>query len=221
VKTYMMAGPNAYSDLADAVEASPRETAILTYEGGRTATVRLAISRNGGIMELAPRSRNHGVLLDTWKLVSVTLAGQKPPKSGGQEYVNDLINRRNYLRKHGSPGVWPELVREFENMDQGAMGKLVAAESHYDAWGLARELGLPQIETHKTKTLASCKVPKNYQSYITAAMASFLPFNYSVEGKVCGDGQYRAWLSEEFKGCGNGHYWLLISPTHAIFAEDD
>lgn len=31
----------------------------------------------------------------------------------------------------------------------------------------------------------------------------------------------RAWLSKEFRGCGNGHYYLLISPTHAIHYEDD
>ena len=31
----------------------------------------------------------------------------------------------------------------------------------------------------------------------------------------------RAWLSREYKDCGNGHYYLLISPTHAIFCEDD
>lgn len=31
----------------------------------------------------------------------------------------------------------------------------------------------------------------------------------------------KAWLSREFRGCGNGHYYLLISPTHAIHYEDD
>lgn len=31
----------------------------------------------------------------------------------------------------------------------------------------------------------------------------------------------RAWYSEEYRGCGNGHYYLMIDYTHAIFAEDD
>lgn len=30
-----------------------------------------------------------------------------------------------------------------------------------------------------------------------------------------------AWLSREYKNCGNGHYYLLISPTHAIYYEKD
>ena len=32
---------------------------------------------------------------------------------------------------------------------------------------------------------------------------------------------YRGFYSEEFKGCGNGHYYLLFDATHAIFYEDD
>ena len=31
----------------------------------------------------------------------------------------------------------------------------------------------------------------------------------------------KAWLSREYQGCGNGHYYLLLSPTHAIHYEDD
>ena len=31
----------------------------------------------------------------------------------------------------------------------------------------------------------------------------------------------RGWLSDEYKGCGNGHYYLLLDATHAINYEDD
>ena len=31
----------------------------------------------------------------------------------------------------------------------------------------------------------------------------------------------KAWYSEEFKGCGNGHYYLALDETHALFYEDD
>lgn len=31
----------------------------------------------------------------------------------------------------------------------------------------------------------------------------------------------RAWYSEEFRDCGNGHYYLALSPTHAIYWERD
>ena len=36
-----------------------------------------------------------------------------------------------------------------------------------------------------------------------------------------GDGIKRAWYSEEYRGCGNGHYYLAINATHAIYYEKD
>ena len=35
------------------------------------------------------------------------------------------------------------------------------------------------------------------------------------------DGKKLAWLSLEYRGCGNGHYYLMFDATHAIFYEDD
>ena len=31
----------------------------------------------------------------------------------------------------------------------------------------------------------------------------------------------RAWYSEEYKGCGNGHYYIALNNTHALFSEND
>ena len=35
------------------------------------------------------------------------------------------------------------------------------------------------------------------------------------------DGKKLAWYSEEYRRCGNGHYYLMFDATHAIFYEDD
>lgn len=43
----------------------------------------------------------------------------------------------------------------------------------------------------------------------------------SISTKVCDDGIFRAWFSSEFAGCGNGDYYLLLSPTTAIYYERD
>ena len=42
-----------------------------------------------------------------------------------------------------------------------------------------------------------------------------------VTRKIGKDGVFRAWFSSEYKGCGNGDYYLLINPTQAIFVEKD
>ena len=35
------------------------------------------------------------------------------------------------------------------------------------------------------------------------------------------DGIPRGWYSEEYRNCGNGHYYLAVSENCAIFCEDD
>lgn len=39
-------------------------------------------------------------------------------------------------------------------------------------------------------------------------------YNYQPEDN-------KAWYSEEYRGCGNGHYYLALDGTHALFYEDD
>lgn len=46
-------------------------------------------------------------------------------------------------------------------------------------------------------------------------------YDVSVDLEVKEDGIYRGWLSCEYRGCANGHYYLLFDATHAIFYEDD
>jgi len=44
--------------------------------------------------------------------------------------------------------------------------------------------------------------------------------NYDISFEYQPNGN-RAWYSEEFKGCGNGHYYLALNDTHAVHYEDD
>ena len=45
-------------------------------------------------------------------------------------------------------------------------------------------------------------------------------YDYSFEF-VVRDGVKRVWWSAEYKGCGNGHYYLALSERLAVFAEND
>lgn len=47
------------------------------------------------------------------------------------------------------------------------------------------------------------------------------PMWKSYPNDAQGDGIRRAWYSEEYRGCGNGHYYLAINATHAIYYEKD
>lgn len=46
-------------------------------------------------------------------------------------------------------------------------------------------------------------------------------YDISLNIMVNEDGYMRGVYSEEYTGCGNGHYYLLLDATHAIFYEDD
>lgn len=46
-------------------------------------------------------------------------------------------------------------------------------------------------------------------------------YDVSFELKFSDDSYPRAWYSEEYHGCGNGHYYLALSENLAIFCEDD
>lgn len=46
-------------------------------------------------------------------------------------------------------------------------------------------------------------------------------YDSSAEVKMCDDGKYRGWYCREYKGCCNGHYYLLLDWKHAIYYEDD
>lgn len=65
-----------------------------------------------------------------------------------------------------------------------------------------------------------------YLDQIAAAMRDKREFqcggrtSYDVSFHFKPEGM-KAWYSEEFKNCGNGHYYLAINSTHALFYEDD
>jgi len=45
--------------------------------------------------------------------------------------------------------------------------------------------------------------------------------NYDISFEYSYKKGNKAWYSEEFKNCGNGHYYLALDATHALFYEDD
>lgn len=55
----------------------------------------------------------------------------------------------------------------------------------------------------------------NKEKFHVSGQAGYdVSFEYNPETKS-------AWYSEEFRGCGNGHYYLALNETHAFHYEDD
>lgn len=46
-------------------------------------------------------------------------------------------------------------------------------------------------------------------------------YDFYIEVRKNDDGTIYGWYSAEYKGCGNGHYYLLLDAEHALYCEDD
>lgn len=46
-------------------------------------------------------------------------------------------------------------------------------------------------------------------------------YDFHIEVRKNDDGTIYGWYSAEYKGCGNGHYYLLLDAEHALYSEDD
>lgn len=73
---------------------------------------------------------------------------------------------------------------------------------------------------------------KKVREALAEAIANKKEFSHYVDGRITHGQNYdahvsyspeanRAWYAEEYRGCGNGHYYVALNGTHALFVEDD
>jgi len=146
-----------------------------------------------------------------------------------EKYANDLLKWKRYILKHLAEGVWPNLRKDAESITPEKIALLKKCDADADVHKAAADIGLPYIEMYKSITLTSCEIPSGIHKRIKDAIRNKKDFDeswrgrydYSARGKTCEDGSYRMWFSAEYRGLGNGHYYLLLDDNHAIFIEDD
>lgn len=212
--------------------------AVLLYNPGGRKEVRFGISTSGRLIVMNKRSRRFGGFPPAnffENVVQINLSSKKII-SGVERYVDDLRKRKRYLDKHCHPNLWKNLRDEAELITEENLKKLLSDKttvSRFDAWEVAPKYNLPRIESHKAISLKTALGKYYDETLIMAQVKSSIDnkkdyerqwrnkYDYSLSLKMCKDGIYRGWLSQEFKNCGNGHYYLLIGYNHAIFCEDD
>ena len=161
--------------------------------------------------------------------------------SYGERVLKTLMLHKRFLEKNRHPNLWQNLADEAANVTPEALQRLrefVAKQSDFSSvFDYIQQQHLPTFECHRTLTLKTALANSDfrYLSYendflprIQEAVDKKLPYSlnwrgnydYSLEFKM-GETGYKGWLSQEFKGCGNGHYWLMISSSQAIFCESD
>lgn len=211
---------------------------IITYADGSTREAKLFKTQNGKPCEYNLRSRRRGHYLNTNGIVKIE------PK---EMPVVDIVKKtRKFLTKVckylEASGLWADVLSDFKcllNADDETLKKLLSDTLSWDeecemckAIGMNRRFGgIDNLRTTVEKGIKSI----NYYKWDECTASMFAEaianeeewshawrkgYDNSISCRMY-NGQMIAHYSEEYKGLGNGHYYIAIDANHAIFSEDD
>ena len=211
---------------------------VVTYADGHKRVARLFFSCEGNLCEFNKRSRKYGHYFDTTNVVSVEPLDKE----------QDLLKKtRGFIKKViatlEKSGLWSNFLHDFKivaQLDDERLAKFLHAEWD-ESQAMAQELGLNHrqcgVDCLKWTVEKGIKTI-NYNSWDKDVMPTEFAkaieerksfghnwrkgYDNSIECRFDEkDNVMRAWYSEEYKNCGNGHYYYAIDEKHAIFGEDD
>lgn len=207
-------------------------------DDGTKEEKRLFISSNDELAYCGKNMRNRGYRITKevyshW--ISLTLMVSKA------DITKRMVKRANdALLILSESGLWNDIRKEIEEFAKLPYDTIKADFVNGDIYELYRANKYHWLKTYqifssfKAKT---CWKSPNYGHFLKNTVPNNLGYaikngefyHYSwrngydntVETKTTEDGKKCAWYSEEYKDCGNGHYYLLFDARHAIFYEDD
>ena len=233
-----------YKNIAPMVKHDNAKPYRVKYVDGKTAIVRLWLASNGLVAKLAKGRKKYGYVLSYYDYKDwVSLkAVEKRPTSTFTLMKKRATDALKYLTQSG---MWPSIKKEIEYfLSDDAIIQAVAdaidKDSYESFYKECYENGkFPWCHTTQVfESFASkkrCWQSIPYQRWerermnqrISNAIEDRQDFRYCWTNgydntiEIHNDGELLGWLSCEYRGCGNGHYYLLFDATHAIFYEDD
>ena len=209
---------------------------------GNVEKKRLFVSSSGDLCEYVKRSKRYGYPLNDYQLCS--WESVIPCKQ-----TDDLTKIKNFMKKVikylNQSGLWSNIKEDYEIIlaqDDDFLNDLIQSswtDKRDKLHKLAVSLGKDSLSFHCDSIVDTARKGiknVNYDTYSKLYVISMVEdgikkgnfpnyrwrkgYDNSVEVKtndniVCG------WYSEEYKDCGNGHYYLLIDARHAFFCEND
>ena len=215
---------------------------LVTFLDGRTEKKRLFIGDKLQIIcEFKKRSARRGFpfVLDfvaDIKSIPKTKFADLPLSEKLDIAVKYYQSKRNFFLKHAHQDLWKNLWEGFtpdrskelrEALERNWMEVSEKGKwRSYSYFDVKHELGLTYFENNRSNVLDVSKyldvdvsrIERALQDRIDYTARSRDSYDYSMEYNA---EKQMAWFSAEFKGCGNGHYYLMISPKAAMFYESD
>jgi len=224
--------------------------AKLTYQDGEVYDVRLFVSQDSRICVLRKGSRRYGYILP-YNVARIDLINEKKkaPEVVWRESWEKVANRLDrsglwgdmlvdvrtalgvgYEKLQAAHAVYwqndattESRVRDITAIDPRLIKSSPETGQPYPDTSILYYMVRPAkvkkmwFGKYRTEdTLAEIALAmKNRVEYKTFEVAGYdVSFHYVPE-------RLQAWYSEEYRDCGNGHYYLALDATHALFYEDD
>lgn len=221
---------NSVSALIAEEKKNGRNEFRVTGTDGKVNRMRLFLSSGGNIAFFKPHSRRHGYVLNL-DAVSAVHPVQHREVSFEDQFRKNAHKLFDILT---ASGLWANISRqiqdaefEYDKFTESGKRNTEFAREIAD-WNVKRmdfrriSDGDSVNEYYRAEILRSMTNGENYRTGRISGRkydVSFQLDNGHTENNS--DGIKRAWYSEEYRGCGNGHYYLAIDHERAIYYEKD
>jgi hypothetical protein len=224
---------------------------VATMASGEKRPLRLFISSMGSFCYFAKGKRRYGFqvrdIAQSIDSVSIKGNGKKQDQTVCEKYISNLRKFKKAYTVDAHPNLWGDLRDSYSRFDVDDFAEFIDQKGLKDAtdtytlykclceYCQIHNLHLITENKWKTTTIQSNKsqhlggqynqcvenIKRHLDNKETFKYSWQSNYDVSVSANTGEDGIYRAWFSLEFRGCGNGHYYLLINENQAVFAEDD
>jgi hypothetical protein len=205
---------------------------FVVYYNNKKEIKRLFIGGSRGeVCEFKKGSSRMGYILDISNVINIELIKPKNKIDIFRKNVDKIIK---YL---SASGLWQEKLKDCKYLTTLSDEEIIALKNNfYDEskkhnitlWGLDcfysffDERGIKAVnfedKIHKEYVVNNIKQAiRDKVDYRTKWRKNY---DNSIHIEH-GNNNLRGWYSEEYKDCGNGHYYYLLDETHALYGEKD
>lgn len=226
-----------YNEIKNYIEQHNGKTFVVTYKNGNKEERRLFVSTIGNICEFLTRSRRKGTPISVANFAEIVV------KSSNEKTAISICrnNLRLVIKYLTASGMWQNMLRGAQYF-QSLTDEELLTMRNWDEYHkvMTEELAdkgivwfsmdcFDNLFIKKIKTMAFESYERDYykrkikESFINRENISHRwtkGYDNSFEVRFDND-CVRGWYSEEYRGCGNGHYYFLLDECHALFGEDD
>lgn len=224
----------SYSEIVSIISSAYTKKFIVTFTDGTKKEMRLFVSAGNAICEYKKRSRRYGYYISVSDFENVEPVINKVSQI--QIFRRNLNNVIKYLSKSG---LWYPMLATAMHINNLSDDEIMAIKSYdsflewsksnpkfhwfgEDCWDRMFTRDAIKTVNYQTSNREICtsivkKHIDNKQNYYQQWRKGYdnsLELNFT--------NQYpRGWYSEEYKDCGNGHYYFLLDEKHVLFGEND